>query len=329
MSRTILLTGGLGFIGSHCALVLIQHGYNVVICDSLSNSNTDTLDKIQTITGKRPTFYPYDINNRSGALDYIFSHHAIHTVIHLAGFKAVNESVNNPLKYYDNNVCGTVSLLKCMVKHKVQNIIFSSSATVYGIPEALPLTEESKIEPINPYGRTKLMIEDILRDLAHTGKIKVISLRYFNPVGCHPSLGENPKTIPTNIFPVIVSCYRNKSVFQIYGSDYETQDGTAIRDYIHVMDLALGHVNSIEYFNRDFENEVFNLGTGKGYSVMQIVEQFENITGKQLFYEMVERREGDAPEVYTSGEKAKQFMGWEAEKNLHDMVLDTVTYHDL
>jgi len=317
---TILLTGGLGFIGSHLTIELIQNNYNVIIIDNLSNSTINVLDSIEKITNIRPILYQCDINND---LSPLFHNHKIDTVIHLAGYKSVSESVTNPLKYYDNNVGGLLSLLKCMRKFNVKKLIFSSSATVYGNPSELPLSEESKVHVLNPYGQTKLTSEIILKDCANAYNLSIISLRYFNPVGAHPSglLGENPTGV--NLFPVIMSVYKGKKEYlEVYGDDYDTIDGTCIRDYIHVMDLARGHVHALKKITKGYE--IYNLGTGIGYSVQEIIKAFEKHTGKFLPFILKPRREGDSAEVYACCDKAEKILEWKTIYNLDDMIMDTL-----
>lgn len=315
--QTIMLSGSNGFIGSHCAVELIQSGYNIIMVDNLNNSSITVLDAIEKITHKRPPFYQYDITNEE-LLMSVFNNHKIDAVIHLAGYKSVSESVTHPLKYYENNVSGLITLLKCMEKHKVNKIIFSSSATVYGQPIQIPVTESSPINILNPYGQTKYMSELILKDIPH---LTSIILRYFNPVGGYPLLKENPNNLPTNLFPVIMSIYNyKKSHLDIYGDNYNTIDGTPIRDYIHVVDLAKAHVKALLYNQSD----IFNLGTGKGYSVLDIVKIFENETGEKLPYQFKNRRLGDAEAIYADCTKARQLLNWQAEYDLQTMVKDTV-----
>ncbi len=327
----VLVTGGCGFIGSHCVIQLQLAGHNVVVVDNLVNSDKSVVIKIAQITGIVPSFRCCDIRNYEELSD-IFDTYAIDAVFHFAAHKAVGESVIDPLKYYDNNIGGLLTLLKCMGEHDVSKLIFSSSATVYGAPSSLPLTEESPTRAINPYGRTKLFSEDILRDMSDAGLLKVVSLRYFNPVGCHPSglIGENPKCAPTNLFPVIMSVYNTDKALQVFGNDYDTIDGSPVRDYIHVMDLAQGHVDALRYLGQtDKQFTVFNLGTGEGYSVLQIIKSFETLSGKKLPYIIQGRRQGDAPSVYTSCNLAKELLLWEAKLSKDDMIKDTLAYHSM
>ena len=313
---SILLTGGCGYIGSHCVLeLLLTRNEDIVIVDDLSNSSTDNIDKIKHLGNV--FFYQIDLKNKEN-LDDIFFDHNIQSVIHFAGHKSVGESVMNPLKYYDNNIGGLVNLLECMKYHGTKSIIFSSSATVYGSPESLPLTEESRIQTLNPYGRTKYFSEEILRDMK---VMKVICLRYFNPAGIHSSglLKESPKGIPNNLFPYILSVINGeKEHLNIYGGDYNTIDGTGVRDYIHVVDLAKGHLAALEYIEKIEDFEVFNLGSGKGNSVLEIVKGFSKY--REIPYKIVERREGDAAEVYADCSKAEKLLNWKAEYELDDMI---------
>ena len=324
---SILLTGGCGYIGSHCAVELLNNTQdNIIILDDLSNSDSSILDNIHTITNKKIQFYNCNINNEY-ELNKIFQNNIINTVIHFAAFKAVKESVDDPLKYYSNNISGLITLLNVMKNHKVSNIIFSSSATVYGTPDVLPLTEAAKISPCNPYGRTKYFAEEILKDVSHAYHMKVVCLRYFNPVGSHSSglLRENPK-VPSNLFPCILEVINGKKDFlNIYGNDYDTSDGTAIRDYINVVDLPKGNLAAYNYLtNMDTNYNVFNLGTGKGYSVLEIVNMFSKILGREVPYKIQEKREGDAPEVYSDFIKANIYLQWKAELTLTDMVKDSL-----
>lgn len=321
---SILLTGGCGFIGSHCALQLINCGYEIIIIDNLSNSYTDVIDNLQTLTTQTIIFYQIDINNRD-ELEKVFQNHAIISVIHLAAYKSVGESTSDPLKYYSNNVGGLLSLLYCMKSYGVKQLIFSSSATVYGDPIILPLTEESQVYNVGtcPYATSKCMNEQILKDISKTKDIKVICLRYFNPVGSHSSgmLKENPKGNINNLFPYIASIYQGKNKeLIIYGKDYNSNDGTGIRDYIHVVDLAEGHVKALKYFDNDFNFIAFNLGTGFGYTVLEIVKMFAQTFGKEISYVFGSRRLGDVNALYTDCQKAKQLIDWEAKLTLEDMV---------
>lgn len=321
---TILLTGGTGFIGSHIAIELLQNNYQVIIVDNLSNSHSEVIEIIEQISGNKVKFYQCDINN-GNHLDQVFQENNIDVVIHLAGYKAVGESVNDPLKYYDNNVGGLITLLKCMKNHDVKKIIFSSSATVYGNPKTLPLTENSETGALNPYGSTKLICENILKDMPG---LSVIILRYFNPVGAHHSglLQENPLAKASNLFPIIISVYQGKKEYlEVFGSDYPTKDGSAVRDYIHIVDLARGHVKSLDYIlQNNLQYEVFNLGTGQGYSVFEIIRGFEHHSGKKLPFLLKDRRNGDVPSYYANCQKANEILGWTVQHNLDDMICSSL-----
>jgi len=316
---SILLTGGLGFIGSHCAVELINQNYDIVIIDNLSNSNKNVLDNIEKITNKKINYYQYDLSNYKN-VKKVFERHQIINIINLVGFKAVGESVKNPLKYYDNNIGSLLVLLKCMLEYNVKNLIFSSSATVYGHPESLPLYEDSNLNVLNPYGQTKLMSEIILQDCVKAYNMNITILRYFNPVGAHPS-GLIGDTSINNLFPMIMYCYKNNQSLKIFGSDYNTPDKTCIRDYIHVIDLAKGHVKAMNNMNK---LKIYNLGTGKGYSVLEIVNTFNKY--KKLEYEFKNRREGDTDEIYANATKANQELEWIPMYDLDDMVRDTLNF---
>lgn len=332
--KYILLTGGAGFIGSHTTVELLMKDYRVIIVDNLSNSKSSVIDNIKKITNQpdKIKFHQGDITDDE-FLDTVFKTYSIDTVIHFAAFKAVNESIHNPLKYYDNNINGLITLLKVMKRYKVNKIVFSSSATVYGNPETLPLTENSKVSPINPYGMTKLMGEQILQDISNNKSndpFKVIILRYFNPVGSHPSglIGEDPNGIPNNLFPYILSVITGKKEYlSIYGDDYNTPDGTGVRDYIHVCDLARGHISAIEYLDRLTNGyKVFNLGTGKGYSVMEIVNTFNKHTNNKVKYKIQPKREGDSASVYADPKLANLEMNWKVEYGLEDMIKHSLLF---
>jgi len=334
----ILLTGGCGFIGSHTSVELLKTGqYELVIIDDLSNSSNivETIKDICRLDGVTPKifFYQIDITDKNKFKRIFRNHPNIEAVIHFAALKAVGESVSYPLKYYRNNIMGLINLLELMKESKVDKIIFSSSATVYGEPSELPLTENAKINTLNPYGRTKLYAEEILKDVSVSDKIKVICLRYFNPVGAHSSglIGENPKGIPNNLFPYILDVIKGKrEQLNIFGGDYDTEDGTGVRDYIHVMDLAKGHISALEYlYEMDEDYDIFNLGTGEGYSVLNIINKFSEIYGKDIKYEIVERREGDSAMVYADPSKSHQKLGWKAEKNLDQMIRDSLRFNRL
>lgn len=325
----ILVTGGLGYIGSHCCVELIENGYNVIIIDNLSNSKKDVLNNIFDITGIMPIFYNVDIRNYNEIFD-IFTKYKLDCVLHCAAFKSVNESNEKPLEYYENNISGSINILNAMKIVNCKNIVFSSSCTVYGNINNNPITEDSELNPINVYGKTKLYIEELLKDLVNSNdNWKVFILRYFNPVGAHSSgkLGENPNNIPTNLIPHILS---NKDIIKVYGGDYPTKDGTCIRDYIHIMDLAKGHVLAISKIIQMEKNNIIilNLGTGKGYSVLEVINTMENISGKELPYIITDRRIGDITECYANPNKAYEILGWKAEKTLKDMCKDSWIWYN-
>ena len=319
--QTILVTGGSGYIGSHTVLELLNKNYNVVVVDNLSNSSYESLRRVQKITGKTVTFYENDIRDTE-ALEKIFSAHKFDAVIHFAAFKAVGESCRLPLKYYENNISGTVNLLQVMEKFGVKKIIFSSSATVYGTPEKLPLDENCHLSTTNPYGATKLMMENIMTDVWKAdNEWNIILLRYFNPVGSHESgmIGEDPKGIPNNLMPFVAQVASGKlSCINVFGNDYDTPDGTGVRDYIHVVDLALGHIAAIENCN-DSGVHIYNLGTGRGYSVLEMIHAFEKACGKTLPYKICERRPGDIASCYAAPDKAKAELKWEATHGIEEM----------
>ena len=319
----ILVTGGAGYIGSHTCVELLNSGYEVVILDNLYNSNKKAVDRIEEITGKKTAFYEADMADRA-ALDKIFTEHKIDCVIHFAGLKAVGESVAKPLEYYKNNISGTLILAEAMREHGCKNIIFSSSATVYGDPAFVPITEECpKGTPTNPYGWTKSMLEQILSDF-HTAdkEWNVILLRYFNPIGAHESgmIGEDPKGIPNNLLPYVAQVAIGKlSCVGVFGNDYDTPDGTGVRDYIHVVDLAIGHVKAIDKIKENPGVKVYNLGTGNGYSVLDVIKAFSKACGHEVPYEIKPRRPGDIATCYADASLAKKELGWEAKYNLDDM----------
>ena len=318
---TILVTGGCGYIGSHTVLELLNKDYDVVVVDNFSNSSFESLRRVQKITGKAVTFYEADIRDVA-AMENIFAKHSFDAVIHFAAFKAVGESVRLPLKYYENNISGTVSLLQIMEKYNVKKIIFSSSATVYGNPERLPLDEDCRLSTTNPYGSTKLMMEMIMQDLYKADKNwNIILLRYFNPVGAHESglIGEDPKGIPNNLMPFVAQVATGKlACINVFGNDYDTPDGTGVRDFIHVVDLALGHIAAIEQCN-DAGVHIYNLGTGHGYSVMDMIHAFEKACGKTLPYKICDRRPGDIATCYAAPDKAKRELKWEAKFGIEEM----------
>ena len=307
----VLVTGGCGYIGSHTCVELLNSGYEVVVIDNLSNSKEIVIDNLKKITGKEFKFYKEDICDKN-KLNQIFDNENIDAVIHFAGFKAVGESVNKPLMYYRNNLDSTITLLEVMKEHNCKKIVFSSSATVYGKPEKLPITEDFPLHTTNPYGTTKLMIEMILNDLyISDNDWSIAILRYFNPIGAHKSglLGEDPNGIPNNLMPYIVKV-ANKELkeLSVFGSDYDTIDGSGVRDYIHVVDLAKGHIKAIEKINKDKGIDSYNLGTGNGYSVLQIIETFKRVNNIDIPYKIVERRPGDIDSCYASVEKAKKLL---------------------
>ncbi len=323
----ILVTGGAGYIGSHTCVELLNEGYDVVIVDNLSNSNEEAVRRIKKITGKDVAFYNADIRDEK-ALDTVFSEHTIDAVIHFAGLKAVGESVVKPLEYYQNNIAGTLVLSEVMRKHNCKNIIFSSSATVYGDPAFIPITEECpKGTCTNPYGWTKWMLEQILTDFNKAdSEWNVILLRYFNPIGAHESgmMGEDPKGIPNNLVPYVAKVAVGKlECLGVFGDDYDTPDGTGVRDYIHVVDLARGHVKAIKKLADKEGVSVYNLGTGNGYSVLQVVAAFEKACGHPIKYEIKPRRAGDIATCYCDPTKAKNELGWEAEYDIARMCEDT------
>ena len=323
----VLVTGGLGYIGSHTVIELIEEGFEPIVIDNLSNSKLEVKDKIEKITGKKLKVYIEDVCNEE-SLDKIMTENNITDVIHFAGYKAVGESVAKPIMYYENNLLSTISLLKQMKKHNVKNIIFSSSATVYGQPEKLPITEDSKVGgTTNPYGTTKLMIEKILSDVYKAdNEMNITILRYFNPVGGHVSglLGESPNGIPNNLMPYIVRVAVGKlECLSVFGNDYDTKDGTGVRDYIHVVDLAKGHIAAIKHMNG---LRYYNLGTGKGYSVLELVNAFEKVNNLKVNYKIVERRPGDIASCYADPSKALKELNWKAEKTLEDMMKDSYRF---
>ncbi len=322
----ILVTGGTGFIGSHTVCELIENGKEAVIVDNLSNSSDDVLDKIKKITGVKPAFVKGDLCDKA-LCDRLFKEYVIDSVIHFAGLKAVGESVQKPLEYYENNVYGTLNLLDAMRKNSVKKIVFSSSATVYGMKNTPPLKEDMPLSATNPYGRTKLFIEEILNDLyASDNGWSIVKLRYFNPVGAHPTgiIGEAPSGYPNNIMPVILRTAAGKiEQMCVFGADYDTPDGSCIRDYIHITDLAKGHIKALEYIEKTGAGCVaVNLGTGRGYSVFELIGAFERVTGKKVNYRVGERRKGDVAVCYADPTKAKELFGWTAEKGIDSMCED-------
>ena len=323
---SILITGGAGYIGSHTCIEMLNAGFDIVVIDNLDNSSSESLKRVEKITGKNVKFYKEDVRNRE-ALKKIFSENSIEAVIHFAGLKAVGESVREPVMYYDNNLISTIVLIEVMNEFGVKKIVFSSSATVYGVAEEMPLVEGMPLGAINPYGRTKLFIENILTDLytADNGWC-VALLRYFNPIGAHKSglIGEDPKGIPNNLMPYISQVAVGKlEKLHVFGNDYKTVDGTGVRDYIHVVDLAAGHVKAIKWALRNTGCEAFNLGTGNGTSVLQLKDAFEKASGIKIPYVIDPRRPGDPDEVYANADKARNVLGWTAEYGIEEMCEDT------
>ncbi len=324
---TILVTGGAGYIGSHTCVELLNAGYEIVVVDNLCNSSAKSLEVVEEITHKKVKFYETDLLDRAG-LEEIFQKESIDAVIHFAGLKAVGESVQKPLEYYSNNLTGSLTLCDVMRKYGVKNIIFSSSATVYGNPAFIPITEECpKGEITNPYGQTKGMLEQILTDIhVSDPEWNVVLLRYFNPIGAHPSgkIGEDPKGIPNNLVPYIAQVAVGKlDKLRVFGNDYDTPDGTGVRDYIHVVDLAIGHVKAIEKLKDKEGVSIYNLGTGRGYSVLEVLHAYEKACGKTLPYEINPRRAGDIATCYADPAKARQELGWSAERGIEQMCADS------
>lgn len=323
---SVLVTGGAGYIGSHTVVELLNRGEKIIIVDNFSNSKPEMLDKIRKITNKDFKFYEVDLLDREN-LDKVFAENPdIESVIHFAGLKAVGESVAKPIEYYHNNITGTLILLDIMKKYSCKKIVFSSSATVYGDPATVPIKEDFPLSTTNPYGSTKLMIEQILRDVyISDNDWSIILLRYFNPIGAHESglIGENPNGIPNNLLPYInqVACGKLECL-SVFGNDYDTVDGTGVRDYIHVVDLAKGHLKALDKARNSNGVEAYNLGTGTGYSVLQIVKAFEDATGVEVKYKIVERRPGDIATCYADSTKAKNELGWTAEKGIEEMCKD-------
>ena len=325
MASKILVTGGTGYIGSHACVALIEAGHDVVILDNLCNSSAQVLTRLEHITGREPVFVQGDVRDRD-CLDQIFADYSIGAVMHFAGLKAVGESVNSPLEYYDNNVTGTLTLLAAMAHALVKTLIFSSSATVYGDPASVPIAEDFPCSATNPYGRSKLMVEEILADwLVANPAWSVGRLRYFNPVGAHPSglIGEDPLGTPNNLMPFVaqVAVGRQDQLY-VFGDDYPTPDGTGVRDYIHVMDLVEGHVAALAYIQRQCGLHTFNLGTGQGVSVLDMVKAFEQASGRTIPYKIVERRPGDIAECWAQPSLAEELLGWKASRSLEQMCED-------
>ena len=325
MKHKILVTGGAGYIGTHTVVELIKAGHEIVVVDNFSNSSKKSLEAVEKIVGQSITFYEVDICDKEALLK-VFKDFKPTGVIHFAGLKAVGESTRIPLAYYDNNIAGTISLLKVMEETNCKNIIFSSSATVYGDPHTVPILEDFPLSATNPYGRTKLMLEEILTDIHKAdSEWNVVLLRYFNPIGAHESgdLGENPNGIPNNLLPYVTQVAVGKlEQVQVFGDDYDTEDGTGVRDYIHVVDLAKGHVAALKKLQKGSGLNVYNLGTGKGYSVLEIIQNMEKAVGRPIPYRIVERRPGDIAACYSDPAKAKEELGWEAELGITEMCQD-------
>lgn len=322
--KTILITGAAGYIGSHIAVELLSADYNIIALDNLCNSSAEVIDRVKEISQADFPFYTADIRDFA-ALTKILASHQIDAVVHLAGLKSVGESVLNPLLYYDNNISGTITLLKALEKASVKYFVFSSSATVYGNPQTVPIREDARIETCHSYGDSKAMIEQILNRLSSVGKLKVAILRYFNPIGAHESglIGDNPREIPNNLMPYItqVASKQLDKLF-IFGNDWQTKDGTAVRDYIHVVDLAQGHLVALEYLFKQGDNFTVNLGTGHGYSVLEVVKTFERVNQRKVPYEFTKRRPGDIAVCYADPSLAKKLLGWVAQKGLEEMCRD-------
>lgn len=321
----ILVTGGAGYIGSHTCVELLNAGYEIVVLDNLCNSSEKCLDAVRKLTGKAFPFYKVDMLDKD-EMEKVFEENKIDAVIHFAGLKAVGESTQIPITYYHNNITGTMHLLQLMEKYDVNNIVFSSSATVYGMPKTVPITEDFPLSTTNPYGSTKLFIEQILKDTqAANNKLSVTLLRYFNPIGANKSgiMGEDPKGIPNNLLPYVAQVAVGKlEKVHVFGNDYPTVDGTGVRDYIHVVDLALGHLKAIENKANEPGVHIYNLGTGNGYSVLQIIEAFQKACGKEIPYQIDPRRPGDIAECYANPAKAKNELGWVAERGIEEMCVD-------
>ena len=326
LSPKILITGGAGYIGSHTAILLIEGGYEIVVFDNFSNASEESIKRVEAIVGQKITIVKGDIRNKE-ALRKVFINHNINAVIHFAGLKAVGESVEQPLKYYDNNINGTIILCEVMAEHQCKSIVFSSSATVYGDPHTTPISEDFPLSATNPYGRSKLFIEEMLRDLYISDNTwKIVLLRYFNPVGAHESgtIGEDPNGIPNNLMPFIAqTAVGKRNCLNVFGDDYDTHDGTGVRDYIHVMDLAGGHVKALNIIHTLEDVMTINLGTGIGYSVLDMVKAFEKASGKKIPYSIAPRRAGDIAKCYADPQYAKEILGWKAQKGIDAMCEDS------
>ncbi len=322
----ILVTGGTGYIGSHAVVELLESGEEVVIVDNFSNSSPDVLDRLKEITGKEFGFYEVDLLDEE-KIEQVFKENDIESVMHFAGLKAVGESVAKPIEYYHNNITGTLILLKMMKEYNCKKIVFSSSATVYGNPAKLPITEDFPLSTTNPYGSTKLMIEQILQDVnVSDNEFSVAILRYFNPIGAHESglIGERPNGIPNNVMPYIVGVAKgNYPELTVFGNDYPTPDGTGVRDYIHVVDLAKGHLKALDKIRKEAGVKIYNLGTGNGYSVLELVQNFEKMNNIKVNYKIGARRPGDIPACYADASKAEKELGWKAERKIEEMCKDT------
>lgn len=322
----ILVTGGAGYIGSHTCVELLNQGYEIVVLDNLMNSCKKSLDVVKELTGKDFPFYEIDMLDYN-AMETVFKEQKIDAVIHFAGLKAVGESTQIPITYYHNNITGTLHLMQLMEKYDVQNIVFSSSATVYGTPKTVPITEDFPLSTTNPYGSTKLMIENILTDIQKANnKLSVTLLRYFNPIGAHKSgkIGEDPKGIPNNLLPYVAQVAVGKlEKVHVFGDDYATKDGTGVRDYIHVVDLALGHLKAIEKNTGRSGVHIYNLGTGNGYSVLEVIKSFSKACGKDIPYQIDPRRPGDIAECFADPKKAREELGWEAKRGIEEMCEDS------
>ena len=322
----VLVTGGAGYIGSHTCVELLNAGEEIIILDNFVNSKPEALNRIKTITGKDFRYYEADLLNKE-AIDKVFAENSIDAVIHFAGLKAVGESVMQPIRYYHNNITGTLNLCNVMQAHNVKKMVFSSSATVYGTPKTVPIDETFPLSTTNPYGSTKLMIEQILRDIyTADNEWSIALLRYFNPIGAHKSglIGEDPNGIPNNLMPYIAQVAIGKlECLGVFGNDYPTHDGTGVRDYIHVVDLSLGHLKALAKIRKDKGVDAYNLGTGKGYSVLDVVAAFEKASGKKVKYQIKPRRPGDIAECYANPEKAKKLLGWEAIYGIEEMCRDS------
>ncbi|AMO58722.1 UDP-galactose-4-epimerase [Endozoicomonas montiporae] len=326
MTKQVLVTGGAGYIGSHTCVELLTNGYQVVVLDNLCNSSREAIRRVELITDAKVTFVEGDIRDRK-LLKQLFSEHRFNSVVHFAGLKAVGESTVVPLRYYDNNVSGTVTLCEEMAEQGVFNLVFSSSATVYGDPTSLPIKEDSPLGATNPYGRSKLMVEEILEDLHRSdSRWNIALLRYFNPIGAHHSgmIGEDPNDIPNNLMPYISQvAIGMRDKLSVFGGDYSTNDGTGVRDYIHVVDLAKGHVRAIEKLNTECGLKAWNLGMGEGHSVLEMIDAFEQASDQTVPYQIVDRRPGDIAACWADASLAERELGWVAEKSLQDMMIDT------